>query len=104
MYSDFSVGYYLFGGGYDRLFGDAILCASLLYFCGLDGFIVGVFIIVVVSGDGGGFGAGALATESAAGVERYYDGAAGAIYFAISGANFGASANLGGGDDSDYFD
>ena len=98
MYSDFCFDYCVFGGSADGVFGDAVLCVSILYLCGVDDFAVGVFVVLVTDCVGGGECAGAVSVKSSVYGVGFDDGAESEIYFAARGVNFDASDYVGSGD------
>lgn len=98
MHSDIFVGDCVFGGGANGIFGDAVLCVGVFYFCGVDDFDFWVFVVVIFDCVGGGECAWVVSDESDYDGVGTDDGATHEIYFATGGACNCARDYVGGGD------
>ena len=95
MYSDFLIDNCLFGSGTDGIFGDTILCIGIFYFCGVDAFIIGIFVIEFINCIGSSECARALSYFGFAYSFGFDGGAKSEIYFEISSVNVGFSSDVG---------
>ena len=102
MFADFAIGDCLFGGSANRIFGNAILRFAVLLVRRFDDFAVGVFAVVDFNRADRGVGAGAVSVESNPGFERFDDGAANSVYFAVGRGVRGAGYRVGDCDVADY--
>lgn len=92
----------LFGGSANEFSSDAALRVSVFHFCGVDDFIVGIFVVIDFDGVSGGNGAGALSDGSLEDGSEFDGGAESEVYFENYRVNYFARGDVGGGDGADY--